>query len=590
VTSPTPPITFVYGNCVFGSAPGERWALFAVAASSYAGLSTAAKRELFGRLMAGLEALEADVQVLRVATAWNVDGYADELLRAYRGPHPELHRGYVEEHRRRLHGAGEAQARVYFAVRLAEPEADVATYVSQVFDSRPREWLSALRRGLAWHEGRNLAVAQLEAVRVRADAVHARLADFLDVRPVRTLELQWLVRRAFCRGLGEPEVDGLHEPRALVFECNGEGVLAPLEADVVRWMESYVEHRRRALRVESELGTSWQALLVAGALPERAHFPSSRLELMFSPPESLPFGIDLTLNARFLPNGLAVRLTRRKIQDADQIVRAEAEGDQGVSDRGYERTQHARDLLSYLQSASRPPLFRCTLSIAVAAGDPDELERRVEFCRRSYGEVRLHRPIGDQLELFCQHLPGQATRVRGYDDTLTPEQVAALMPIATHRAGSKRGFWLGYTLSGSRQPVRFHLREGSDSDRNTAILSVGALGSGKTTLDQKLKYEGFLLGARVVDCDPKGDHRFHELEAVAPHAETITLAPDPSLRGVLDPLRVAPEHLRQDAAVSFLTELRHGRPRWSGRWIRSCAARANPHVSRPSVRCAREMP
>ena len=168
------------------------------------------------------------------------------------------------------------------------------------------------------------------------------------------------------------------------------------------------------------------------------------------------------------------------------------------------------------------------------------------------------------MQLFMQHLPAQRTRVAGYDDTLTTEQVAAMMPTATHVAGSQRGFYLGYTLSGSRQPVRFNLREGSDGDRNTTILSVGALGSGKTTLDQKLKYEGFLLGARVVDCDPKGDHRFHLLEEVAPYAECVTLRPDPALRGVLDPLRVAPEHLRQDAAVSFLRDLLPGRaePAW----------------------------
>ena len=88
-------------------------------------------------------------------------------------------------------------------------------------------------------------------------------------------ELQWLVRRAFCRGLGEPQVDGLHEPRALVFERNGEAMLAPLEGDVMRWMDGYVEHRGRVLRIESELGTSWQAQLVVGALPERAHFPGA---------------------------------------------------------------------------------------------------------------------------------------------------------------------------------------------------------------------------------------------------------------------------------------------------------------------------
>jgi hypothetical protein len=378
------------------------------------------------------------------------------------------------------------------------------------------------------------------------------------------VELQWLVRRAFCRGLGEPQIDGLHEPRALIFERNGEAVLAPLEGDVVRWMDSYIEHGGRTLRVESELGTSWQAHLVLGALPEQTQFPGARAELMFAPVESLPFGIDLSLNARFLPNELALRIARKRIQDADQIVRAESDGEQGISDLGYVRTQEARDLLAYLQASSRPPLLRATLTIAVGAGGEEELEERVEMCRRAYGEIRLHRPLGDQLQLFLQHLPAQRTRVAGYDDTLTTEQVAAMMPTASHAVGSRTGFYLGYTLTGSRQPVRFNLREGSDSDRNTTILSVGALGSGKTTLDQKLKYEGFLLGARVIDCDPKGDHRFHLLEEVAPHTECVTLRPDPALRGVLDPLRVAPEHLRQDAAVSFLRDLLPGRaePAW----------------------------
>ncbi len=401
-------------------------------------------------------------------------------------------------------------------------------------------------------------------MRVAADEAHARLLDFVDARPARAPELQWLIRRAFCRALGEPDVDGLHEPQALVFERNGEAVLSPLHADVMRWMNSFVEHRSRCLAIESELGRSWQAHLVAGALPERATFPGPRVELMFAPLESLPFAVDVTLNARYLPNELAVRVARRRIQDADQIVRAESDGDQGVSDQGYERTQQARDLLGYLQSTSRPPLLRATLALAVAARDAAELEQRVEMCRRAYGEVRLHRPLGDQLELFCQHLPGQRTRVLGYDDTLTPEQVAAMVPIATHAAGSRRGFYLGHTLSGSRLPVRFNLREGSDRNRNTAVLSVGALGTGKTTLDQKLKYEGFLLGARIVDCDPKGDHRFHLLDEVAPHAEVITLRPDPALRGVLDPLRVAPEHLRQDATVSFLRDLLPARadPAW----------------------------
>lgn len=443
-------------------------------------------------------------------------------------------------------------------VRLRDPEPDVASFVAQALEQRPRTLARTLRRSLQRLDRRVLAAKELERLRTRADRVHARLASFLPVRPARSPEIQWLVRRAFCRGLGEPVVEGLHEPRALVFESGGEALLAPLEGDVVRWMNAYVEHRRTLLRIESELGESWQAHLVAGALPELASFPSTRLELMFAPPEALPAGIDLALCARYLPNQLATRLARRRVQDADQILHAETDGDQGASDQGYERTQQARDLLAYLQSSSRPPLLRASLAIAVAATNEPELEERIELCRRAYGEVRLHRPLGDQLELFCQHLPAQGTRVVGYDDTLTCEQVAAMMPTAAHLAGSKTGFYLGRSLAGAGRPVCFNLREGSEQDRNTAILSVGALGTGKTTLDQKLKLEAFLLGARIVDCDPKGDHRFHLLDDVAPHVESVGLRPDAALRGVLDPLRVAPSHLRQEAAVSFLCALLPG--------------------------------
>jgi hypothetical protein len=578
------PIAFVYGNCIFADGLDDCWAAFAVEVSSYEWLSEDGKRGQFLALLGALEAIEADVQILRVGRRWELARYAHEVEglndagvgdAGSRGgqdrdatvsvrAHTRARTRYLAEHQRRLEDVGQARPAVFVIVSLRDPERDVASYVSRVAEQHPRAWWDGLKQAFSMRDRRVLRVSELERTRVRADQAHARLADFLPARQACGVEMQWLVRRAFCRGLGEPLIDELHEPRALMFERNGEAMLAPLEGDVMRWMDGYVEHKGRALRVESELGTSWQAQLVLGALPEQIQFPGARAELMFAPAESLPFGIDLSLNARFLPNELALRIARKRIQDADQIMRAESDGEQGVSDLAYERTQEARDLLAHLQASSRPPLLRATLAIALGAEDAEQLEERVEMCRRAYGDIRLHRPLGDQFQLFLQHLPAQRTRVAGYDDTLTTEQVAAMMPTAAHVAGSGRGFYLGYTLSGSRQPVRFNLREGSDGDRNTTILSVGALGSGKTTLDQKLKYEGFLMGARVIDCDPKGDHRFHLLEEVAPHTECVTLRPDPGLRGVLDPLRVAPEHLRQDTAVSFLRDLLPGRaePLW----------------------------
>ncbi|HEX4564167.1 MAG TPA: ATP-binding protein [Solirubrobacteraceae bacterium] len=563
------PIAFTYGNCVFASGCSDAWAVFALDTCSYDCLDAGAKTQLLLALLAALEAVQADVQILRVAREWEIERYAQEARAAIAraGDAPDR-RGcgerYLAAHVRRLEDIAPAEPAVFICVSLREPARDVASFVARTAEEPPREWLRWLRQAFALGDQRLLTASELERVRIRADQVHARLTDYLGARPAGTLELQWLVRRAFCRGLGEPEIDGLHEPSAVVFECNGEAVLAPLEGDVLRWTDCYVEQRPRLLAVESELGRSWQAMLVAGSLPERASFPGPAAELMFAPVDSLPFGVDTAFTARFLPNELALRVARKRIQDADQILRAEADGEQGASDVGYARTQLARDLLAHLQTSRRPPLLRATLAIGVGADSEDELDARVDACRRAFGEVRLHRPLGDQLRLFLQHLPGQRARVGGYDETLTTEQAAALMPTAAHAAGSRRGFYLGHALSGSRTPLRFNLREGSDVDRNATVLSVGALGSGKTTLAQKLKYEGFLLGARVVDCDPKGDHRFHLLDEVAPHVESIVLRPDPALRGVLDPLRVAPHHLRQDAAVSFLRDLLPARaePAW----------------------------
>ncbi len=472
-----PPIAFIYGNCVFGSGVDDGWAAFRVQTSAYAWSSESDKRARLIGLVGALESLEADLQILRVSRHWHLDAYEREMGRrgaGAAGTRAGARAHYVREQARRLEGREPSQPVVFLLASLREPERDVASFLSGVVSQHPRRSMRELRRVLAPGSRRLLSVQELERARAAAELAHARIGDFLKVRPARVPELQWLIRRGFCRGVGEPEVDGLHEPRALAFECNGRAVLAPLEGDVMRWSDGVVEHRGRSLVVDSEQGRSWQAQLVIGALPERLDFPGARAELMFAPAESLPFAIDVSLNARFLPNELAIRVARRRVQDADQILRAESEGEQGASDLGLERTQEARDLLSYLQAASRPPLLRATLTIAVSAESEAELERRVEMCRRAYGEVRLHRPLGDQLELFLQHLPGQRTRVVGYDDTLTTEQVAAMMPTAAHLVGSGSGFYLGHTLSGSRQPVRFNIREGSESNRNTAVLCVGA--------------------------------------------------------------------------------------------------------------------
>ena len=263
------PIAFVYGNCVFADGLDDCWAAFAVEVSSYEWLSEDGKRGQFLALLGALEAIEADVQILRVGRRWELARYAHEVeglsdagvgdagsrasedrrdgtasVRA----HTRARTRYLAEHQRRLKDVGRARPAVFVIVSLRDPGAGrrvvrvagcraastslVGRAQAGVLDARP-----ARAEGRPSSSGRACAPTR----RTRA------WLDFLPVRQARGVELQWLVRRAFCRGLGEPLIDGLHEPRALVFERNGEAVLAPLEGDVMRWMDGYVEHRGRVL-------------------------------------------------------------------------------------------------------------------------------------------------------------------------------------------------------------------------------------------------------------------------------------------------------------------------------------------------------
>ena len=103
------PIRFVYGNCVFAATLDDVWAAFAVETDAYEWLGEDAKRARFLALLGALEAIEADVQILRVGRRWEAARYARELdaeLAAGAAPataeHVRAREHYVGEHARRL--------------------------------------------------------------------------------------------------------------------------------------------------------------------------------------------------------------------------------------------------------------------------------------------------------------------------------------------------------------------------------------------------------------------------------------------------------------------------------------------------------
>ncbi len=296
------PIACVYGNCVFAEGLDDCWAAFVVGLASYQWLSEDGKRARLLELLGAIEAVEADLQIVRVARRWELARYVRELREVSAlSAHATCERERISPNTSvACATSARRRAKVFLLVSLRDPERDVAAYVSQAAESGPREWWREIRRAFSPHDRRLLKASELERARVRADQAHARLADYLPVRQARGVELQWLIRRAFCRGLGEPQIDGLHEPRALVFERNGEAQLAPLEGDVLRWMDSL----RRApgsaaadrVRARDELAGTARARRAARA----RHLPRSarRVDVRARREPALP---DRPLAERALP-------------------------------------------------------------------------------------------------------------------------------------------------------------------------------------------------------------------------------------------------------------------------------------------------
>ncbi|HZL48331.1 MAG TPA: hypothetical protein VFC30_04875, partial [Solirubrobacteraceae bacterium] len=164
-----PPIGFVYGNCVFADALDDGWAAFAVESASYEWLAEDGKRARFLALLGALEAIEADVQILRVGRRWDLARYARELENdGHSAHHARAKRRYLEEHRERLTEIGDARPEVFLMVSLRDPERDVAAYVSRAAERHPREWLEGVRRAFSVRDRRVLKVSELERARVRA--------------------------------------------------------------------------------------------------------------------------------------------------------------------------------------------------------------------------------------------------------------------------------------------------------------------------------------------------------------------------------------------------------------------------------------
>lgn len=579
------PIRYVHDNLIFTQQLGEIWGLYRLDEVSYAGLSLQNKTRVFEALDGLLYRLGhdgRDFQILRVSREWCPENYASSCAAGMdpRFGHPDLLSSYLSHHGRALTAGRINIPECYIAVRLATAAANpLARY--KTLAGVPGRWQRI--KDAMQPMARTISGRELDTAITKSNEVLSLLEAYTGARAATSSDVAWLVRRAYVRGVGDPARPQDWRPQALVVDDPaGNLTITPEEHDVVRLFEEPITLRRRGLEFDTLTGECHQAILVLGAMPEVMLFEQA--DLLFSPLAGLDFSVDACVWGRHISNQDAVTLVRRKVIDADNAWQEESLGDHGPSSLTAERPSAARALQAHLQSNAHPPMFRATISLAVGAPTEQELEHRIQQLQLAYGSIPLHRPAGNQLELWAAHLPGQDRPVPDYEEPMIIPQLACLAPHASEQVGSDTGPYLAHTLSGARQPVLFDLTEASRSNRPPAMLLCGTLGSGKTMALMNMLYQSFLLGSLVVAVDPKGDNHLDRLPGVAEHCEVIELGGDPRYQGLLDPLVIAPAQAAVDAAMDWLIGLLP--PGTPGEWLTELRrAVTEVHATDPNPTC-----
>ena len=507
----------------------------------------AAMRELANLIGAAA----TDLTILRVTRGHPRRAYMDRARVSLSAEHsqPARWEEHLQAHAAAMAAGWSVEVYLAAAIVVADRQVSIGRGLVDITD------------GIRARLGRGRNSAPLTESEVAAEAALAdRLevaAPSLEMRPATASEIQWMVLRAACRGLGEPIVDHHWQPMGEDLLTAHDEQVAAGEEPLARLSDFVITQHSRALEFETELGVSHQAVLALGGLPEEVHFPGAAAEALHHPLAALGIPVDAVLHLEWIAPEEALRRVRRRVVDAHHGLAEEAQSEIGASWDAHDAPRRARELEQQLTSGRRTPLVRMSASLAVGADSPEELEDRVRALTDAYAgiDIVLRRPAGIQDRLWCEHLPGVGRRVADYAATMPVERVAALMPHAVDAVGSHAGPYIGRVTQSGGPPVLFDSAEAARQGRPPSALLWGTLGSGKTMAAQLIATQAALRGAVVCDLDPKPDHRLEHLPELRGMVRTIELPASDEYAGALDPLVIAPASEAEDLAASYLAGL-----------------------------------
>ncbi|SEG85692.1 AAA-like domain-containing protein [Actinacidiphila yanglinensis] len=412
----------------------------------------------------------------------------------------------------------------------------------------------------------------------QAAAMASTWPSGIGVRPATEAEILWMYGHAARRGVLEPP---LPEPGADNGQlCGGRSVAALSEVVLTEggrgWTPSKSGGRRghgegrnpfRALhlQVDTEWGSSFQALLALAEVPKRFAFPGSEFLAVL---DEFDFPIDWVCRLNVTSGQKMLRRTRQRARNLIHQEK-EFEGEPtGVPPAQVEAVADLQENRERMGASHTEVDVQAMISFCVWGPTPDEAHARALALRSHFSasDYTLTRPVGEQERLWYGMLPGSRTpRVLvGYAQTFLARDFAMAMPWSGSQLGDDSGPLFGLQLTGGgTRPVLVDFARGPATNTSASAAFIGELGAGKSTALKAAMYLVLAAGrkakwpgsrGRAVAVDRTEDREWERFARACP-GSTEVIEVNAAARISLDPLRIFPGKEAARRTESFLTLL-----------------------------------
>lgn len=464
--------------------------------------------------------------------------------------------------------ANNADYKPYIAVYLPKSEStDITDQVGDILTELKKMILHPMRaiENIAGLNDTEIFEHEFQMYRTKERHIYERLSRRMKIKRGNPSTTEWLIKRNFWWGIGEPELRSTQEkpwsPQKKKGKKEGLNSFRYDSRQVLTLTEGEIDtsHPRRVKITQPFEGKdthAYHAYLSISELPAESEMPGS--EWLYTA-ATLPFQVEMSIKVEVLESVEALKKLGRKKLDIDNQVKNINEAGATVPLELQEKSERAFYLEDELKKGKKPT-FITHVTFGLHHTDINTLKGNCKILQdhyRDFGNVQVQLPAGDQWLLFNDFIPGSPRYVSDYIHRIPPEKLASGMIGATQELGDGKGLYIG-TTGHLDHPVFFDPAYASSINRSPSITNTGTLGGGKSMLADLLAYQNVIMGGKTLIFDPKGERSnwIDDLPELTGQMQIATLSSDEADMGKLDPF-IMLENIEdaKEAAVEILSYL-----------------------------------